>query len=124
MEAHEMYREHILDLYKHPHNFGMLKDATNAHREFNPLCGDDVTIEVIVKDGMIQDIKFHGKGCAISMAAASLVTDAVKGKPIAEVKRMSKEDLLNLLHIPVGPVRLKCALLALDTLHKSIGDAK
>ena len=74
--------------------------------------------------GKMGDIKFHGKGCAISMAAASLVTDAVKGKPIAEVKRMSKEDLLNLLHIPVGPVRLKCALLALDTLHKSIGDAK
>ncbi|MBS3142820.1 SUF system NifU family Fe-S cluster assembly protein [Candidatus Woesearchaeota archaeon] len=124
MEAHEMYREHILDLYKHPHNFGTLKAATNTHREFNPLCGDDVTMDVIVEDGKIRDIKFHGKGCAISMAAASLVTDAVKGKPIAEVKRMSKEDLLNLLHIPVGPVRLKCALLALDTLHKSIGDAK
>jgi len=118
--AHEMYKEHILDHYQHPHNFGKLEGATHAHREFNPLCGDDLTIELIIKNGKVETVKFHGRGCAISMASASLLTDHIKQMTHNEIMSLGREDVLKLLHIPVGPVRLKCALLPLETLHKTL----
>ena len=116
----EMYQEHILDAYKHPSNFGKLEGRTNEHKSYNPLCGDDITIQLIIKDGKIEDVKFEGKGCAISMASASFLTDAIKGKSVKEVKAMKKEDILEMLQIPIGPVRLKCALLPLEAVHEAI----
>ncbi len=118
--AREMYKEHILDLYKHPHNFGSLDNATHSHNENNPLCGDDITIHVALQDNTVNDVRFEGKGCAISMAAASLVTDKVKGLGVDEVLKLQKDDVLEMLMIPIGPVRLKCALLALEALHKTV----
>ncbi len=122
--AGDMYREHILDLYKNPHNFGKLKGATNSHQEYNPLCGDEVTIELTVKDGSIQDAHFIGGGCAISIASASLLTDAIKGKPAKDVLEMKAQDFLELLQVPLSSVRMKCALLSLETAQKALLDGK
>ncbi|MBS3092194.1 iron-sulfur cluster assembly scaffold protein [Candidatus Pacearchaeota archaeon] len=113
-----MYRENILDLYKYPHNFGSLNQATHSHREFNALCGDDITIKLIInnKDNKIENIKFQGSGCAISMASASLLTDEIKGKTLKEIETIDKDKILNMLQIPISSVRLRCALLCLDAL--------
>jgi len=120
-ESRMMYQEHILDLYKHPHNTGRLKGATHSHRGHNPLCGDDISIELIV-DGekRVKDVKFHGNGCALCIASASLITDAVKGKHIDTVLRLKKDDVLGMMKIPVSHVRLKCVLLPLEAVQKTI----
>lgn len=120
MTSAEMYREHILDLYKNPHNYGELKNATHKFSEFNPLCGDEITIQLIINNNKIEDIKFTGKGCAISIASASLLTDEVKGKTIEQVKNLSSENIIKMLNIPLSSVRIKCALLSLDTLKIAI----
>ncbi|RJQ15600.1 iron-sulfur cluster assembly scaffold protein [Candidatus Woesearchaeota archaeon] len=120
MDNKDMYREHIIDSYKHPHNFGNLPHPTHACREFNPFCGDDITMQLVVKEGIIEKVTFNGKGCALSVAAASMLTDKIKGMNVEDIKKMSKEDILELLKIPIGPVRLKCALLSLETLHKAL----
>lgn len=125
MEEHlseEMYREHILDLYKNPRNFGIIENPTHMHTENNPLCGDEVTIQLIIENDRIKDIKFAGKGCAISMASSSLLTDKAKGMKIDEAKNLGKEDVLKILRIPISYGRLKCALLPLDSLNKSLAD--
>jgi nitrogen fixation NifU-like protein len=122
--SRQMYQEHILELYKEPHNFGELAGATHVNRAHNPLCGDDFTLQLFVEDGKVSDVKFKGVGCAISMAAASLITDKVKGLPVAEVQALKAEDMLEMLGIPIGPVRLKCALLALQGVHAAIGEGK
>ena len=118
--ARQMYQEHILDLYQNPHNFGSLKGATHVHKENNPLCGDEIEIQVIIKNDAVEQVKFIGKGCAISMAASSMLTDLVKGKTVKEIMKLGKEDILTMMNIPIGPVRIKCALLSLETLQKTI----
>ncbi|MBI2657542.1 SUF system NifU family Fe-S cluster assembly protein [Candidatus Woesearchaeota archaeon] len=115
-----MYQENILDHYKSPHNFGKVENATVHHHEKNPLCGDELDMFLIVEDKKIVDIKVYPTGCAISVASASMLSDEIKGKGIDEVKNMTKEQLLEMLGIPISPVRLKCALLSLDTLKNSI----
>jgi len=122
--AREMYKEHILDQYRNPQNKGELAGATHTHTENNPLCGDEVTVQVIVDDGNISDIKWDGKGCAISMASASLLTEKVKGMSVEDIMQFKKDSMLELIQIPVGPVRLKCVLLCLETLQKAVMDTK
>jgi nitrogen fixation NifU-like protein len=114
----DMYREQILEHAKHPHNFGSLEDATISHEEHNPLCGDKVRLDLLIEDGVIADVRFYGRGCAISQASASLLTDELRGMPIEVAKVYSKEDLLELIGIPLSknPTRLKCALLSLKAL--------
>jgi nitrogen fixation NifU-like protein len=116
-EVDQLYRELILDHYKSPRNYGELEHA-DAHAEgMNPLCGDETAIAVkFADDGeTIQDIRFVGRGCAISMASTSMLTELVKGRRAAEVAAMSKDELLEDMP-PLTPVRLKCALLGLTTL--------
>ena len=116
-----MYREHILDQYRNPRNRGVLPSPDVSLTQNNPLCGDEVTISFTLDSkGRIKEIAFMGHGCAISQAAASLLTEAVKGKTVGQVKAMTAEDMLNLLHIPLGPVRMKCALLPLRILERGI----
>ena len=117
-----MYQENILDHYKNPRNFGNIKNATVHHHEKNPLCGDEIDIYLIIdeKTKKIADVKFYGHGCAISQASASMLSEKIKGKPIAEIEKLTKEDILEMLGIPISPVRLKCALLSLDTLKNSV----
>jgi nitrogen fixation protein NifU and related proteins len=119
-DAREMYKEHILELYKEPSNFGTLENATHRARANNPICGDDITLEVEVNNNKVENIKFKGKGCAISIAGASLLTDEVKGKNIDEVRKINSETVVELLEIPIGPVRLKCANLSLRALQEAL----
>ena len=116
-----IYQENILDHYKSPRNFGKIENPSVHHYEYNPLCGDEIEIFLIIdKNKKIADVKFQGHGCAISQASASMLTGHVKGKGIEELKNLTKENILNMLGIPISPVRLKCALLSLDTLKNGI----
>lgn len=110
----DLYQEDILEHYKHPQNYGSLPDATIVQKEHNPTCGDTLTFYLHIEDGKIADVKFEGEGCAISQAAASMLTEEILGKPAAEAQKMQKEDVLELLGIELGPTRLKCALLSLQ----------
>lgn len=108
--------DRIIELYKNPRNYGTIKNPTVYHEEGNPSCGDHIRIDVKVNNNKVSDIMFSGKGCAISMASASLLTDFVKGKSIKEAMKVSKEDVLKLIGIDISPVRIKCALLPLKVL--------
>ncbi len=111
-----LYRELILDHSKNPRNKGTLDPADYTYEDVNPLCGDEIRIDVRVADDRVTDIKFSGRGCAISQAAASMLTELALGQPVAEVKAISKEDILEELGVPIGPARMKCALLGLKVL--------
>jgi len=112
----QFYREFILDHYKNPRNFGRLEPADITHEEYNPLCGDLVGMDLQVRDGVIEDVRFHGRGCAISQASASLLTERLKGMSLDEARQISKDDVLDELGIDISPARLKCALLSLKVL--------
>lgn len=112
----DLYRENILDHYKHPRNRGTLEGPDITYEDANPLCGDRIRMDLKVKDGRIEQIRFSGQGCSISQAAASMLCEAVEGKTLEEAKRISRDEMLELLGIELGPVRLKCGLLALKTL--------
>lgn len=118
----DIYREMIIEHSKMPHNFGSLESPTISHEEHNPLCGDRVRFDLLIEDGVIRDVRFEGKGCAISQATASMLTDEIKGKSVDDAKLFSKDDLLDMIGIPLAknPVRLKCALLSLKTLKASL----
>jgi nitrogen fixation NifU-like protein len=119
----DLYRDYILEHYRRPHNFGVLETPTTTYEGANPLCGDRITLMLGIRDGVVADVAFTGRGCAISQASASLLTDEIKGKPVADVERMTSEDLLELLGIEISPARLKCALLSLDTLEHALAEA-
>lgn len=115
-----IYREHILDHYKNPRNRGSIKNPDIHHKEYNPLCGDEVEMDINFKDGKISEIRFSGYGCAISQASSSMLTEHAKGKDVGEIKKMQKEDMFDLLGIKLSPVRIKCAVLCLDTLKNAV----
>jgi nitrogen fixation protein NifU and related proteins len=122
----DMYREVILDHYKNPRGHGVIEDA-DAHAEgVNPLCGDEVSIFVqFATDGdTIEDVKFSGRGCAISQASTSMLMEMVKGRRATEIAQLPKEDLLEEVGIPLTPIRLKCALLGLGVLKIALHRAK
>ncbi|MFQ3662359.1 MAG: Fe-S cluster assembly sulfur transfer protein SufU [Chloroflexaceae bacterium] len=114
----DIYREQILEHARYPHNYGTLEHATISHEEYNPLCGDRVRIDLLIENGVIADVRFSGRGCAISQASASMLTDEIKGMAVETAKTFSKDDLLALIGIPLSknPTRLKCALLSLKAL--------
>src|SRR3989344_4394251 len=112
----DMYKEHILELYKSPSNFGTLENASHEATEYNSVCGDEVTVQLLVKEGIVKDIKFSGSGCVISMVAASLLTDKVKGMKVKDIKILKPQEVKNLLKIKLNPGRVKCALLALEAV--------
>ncbi|RMF04360.1 MAG: SUF system NifU family Fe-S cluster assembly protein [Chloroflexi bacterium] len=117
----DFYKENILDHYRDPRNAGTLADATHSHEEHNPLCGDIVRIDLHVNDdNVIDKVAFSGKGCAISQASASMLTELLEGKTLEEAKQIGKDDILDLLGIEIGPVRLKCALLSLKVLKAGV----
>ncbi len=119
----DLYRDEILEHYRQPHNFGTLESPDASYEGNNPLCGDRITMMLAVDaDGNVADVAFSGRGCAISQASASLLTDEIKGRPVAEVKEMRNQDILDLLGIEISPARLKCALLSLDTLHHALDE--
>jgi len=117
----DLYRDEILEHYRQPHNFGSL-DAPDASWEgSNPLCGDRITMMLgLDEDGIVRDVAFSGRGCAISQASASLLTDEIKGHSVEEIRALGSQDVLDLLGIEISPARLKCALLSLDTLQRAL----
>jgi nitrogen fixation NifU-like protein len=124
--ADDLYREVILDHYKNPRGHGVIEDA-DAHAEgLNPLCGDEVTIYVqFDEDGQtIDEVKFSGRGCAISQASTSMLMEMVKGRKADEIAGLPKEELLEEIGIPLTPIRLKCALLGLGVLKVALHRAK
>ena len=122
----DLYREVILDHYKNPRGHGVIEDA-DAHAEgLNPLCGDEVTIYVQFEDAgeTIDEVKFSGRGCAISQASTSMLMEMVKGRKAGEIAGLPKEALLEEIGIPLTPIRLKCALLGLGVLKVALHRAK
>lgn len=116
-----MYREHILDLYRNPANFGTLENAEISFKDANPICGDEIAIQIKLDQNKgIKDIRFNGHGCAISQAAASLLTEEVKGKDVSFALSFQRSQMLELLGIELSPVRVKCGLLALKVLKMGI----
>ncbi len=125
-EFDQLYREVILDHYKNPRGHGLLEGADAQAEGQNPLCGDEVTISVrFAADGeTIEDVGFEGRGCAISQAATSMLTELVKGRKASEVAELPKEELLDEIGIPLTPIRLKCAILGLGVLKVALNRAK
>ena len=107
----DMYREQILDHYKRPRNYGELEEPTFSHRGENPVCGDELTVDVSLSGETIERVAFRGDGCAISQAAASLLTQELPGMSLAEVKALDRDDMVDLLGVEISPMRMKCAVL-------------
>jgi len=116
----DLYRDYILDHYKRPRNFGELQPHDLQASEYNPLCGDELSVQIRVKDGRIEDLRFHGHGCAISQAAASMASEELKGMELEEVGKLGADWMLDLLGIPVSATRRKCALLNLKVVRGAV----
>jgi nitrogen fixation protein NifU and related proteins len=115
--SEDIYREIILDHYRNPRNKGRISDADVSFHDSNPLCGDEIDIHLKVEDNIVKDIKFEGRGCAISQASASMLTEMVMNKPLTSIKELNKNDILeNIGLLNLGPARIKCALLSLKVL--------
>lgn len=138
MSLDDLYREVILDHYSHPRNRGAVDPADVTREGANPLCGDEIRVSLRVRDGIVEDVRFEGKGCSISQASASMMTELVKGKPVEEAERMiatfkammhgevpadtSLGDLEALQGVRKFPVRVKCATLSWVTLEMALAD--
>ena len=119
----DLYRDEILEHYRNPHNFGTLEQPTTVKEGANPLCGDRITLMLGIDDqGNINDVAFTGRGCAISQASASMLTDDIKGKPLTQIAQLGKTDVLDNLGIEISPARMKCAMLSLETLRAAVVD--
>jgi nitrogen fixation protein NifU and related proteins len=123
-EFDQLYREVILDHYKNPRGHGVIEGADAQAEGQNPLCGDEVAIFVALDGDKIEDVRFRGRGCAISQAATSMLVEMVRGRSVDEVASMPRDELLDEVGIPLTPVRLKCALLGLGVLKVALHRAK
>jgi nitrogen fixation protein NifU and related proteins len=115
----DFYRDYILDHYRNPRNFGTLENADVQAEDLNPLCGDQIQMQLKLDDGRISDVRFSGKGCAISQAAASMLTERVKGMKLADVAKLPKDVVLENVGIGISPTRMKCAMLGLRVLRSA-----
>ena len=119
----DYYREYILDHYRNPRNYGKL-DQPDVHAEdSNPLCGDQLAMDLLVEGDCIKEVRFQGRGCAISQAAASMLSEKIEGKTVQEVVALGKDDVLEDLGIDISPARTKCAFLSLRVLHRGLAIA-
>ncbi|MFC6864061.1 Fe-S cluster assembly sulfur transfer protein SufU [Halomicroarcula sp. GCM10025817] len=110
----DMYRQQILDHYKNPRNYGELEDATFTHVGENPMCGDEITMDVVLDDEeeVIERVAFRGDGCAISQASASMLTQKLQGMTVEELAELDRDDVVDMLGVDISPMRIKCAVLA------------
>src|SRR5690348_16175497 len=118
-----LYAEEILDHYKHPHNFGQIENPDIHIEANNPLCGDRLSMDVRVKDGVVEDVRFSGRGCAISQAAASMLTDRMIGEKLDDLASTTRDDILDMLGVEVSYARMKCATLSLGLLRQALAEA-
>jgi len=107
-----MYRQQILDHYRNPRNYGEIEDATYSHVGENPMCGDEIAMDVVLEDDVIQRVAFRGDGCAISQAAASMLSERLPGTSLEELAEMDRDDVIDMLGVDISPMRVKCAVLA------------
>src|SRR5689334_9111831 len=119
----DYYREYILDHYRNPRNYGKLESPDVHAEDSNPLCGDQLGMDLKVEGDRIAEVRFQGRGCAISQAAASMLSEMIEGKTVDEVVRLGKEDVLDALGIDISPARTKCAFLSLRVLHRGLAMA-
>src|SRR5436305_1308295 len=120
----DLYRDYILEHYKHPRNFGELEPHDLEAHEHNPLCGDEMGVHIRVRDGRIEELRFHGHGCAISQAAASIASEELIGMELERVEDLNADWVIDLLGIPISATRRKCALLGLKAVRGAVtGDA-
>ena len=120
----DLYREIVLDHYKHPRNFGSLSKKTVTVEDGNVTCGDAISMDILIEDGRVKDIAFRGTGCAISIASASMLTEEMKGKSAHEVLSIPSDHVYTYFGTTLTPSRTKCAVLSLEVLQKSILKAK
>ena len=120
--AYDIYQEEILEHYKKPHNKGTIEHPDMFGHGNNPVCGDDISVYAKVSDGHIIDVKFDGRGCAISQASVSMLTDRLKGMKLEEARKLDSDDIKEMLHIPLSAVRIKCATLGLKVFQEAAGD--
>ena len=114
------YREEILEHYKYPRNKGVLANPDITYKDTNPLCGDECQIDLKLDHNCVKEVRFNAKGCAISQAATSMLTEMIENKTIEEIKKIGKKEIMDALGLELGPVRLKCALLCLKVLKSGI----
>ena len=113
----EIYKEIILDNYRNPRNFGDLEDPDIEHKDYNPLCGDELRFQIkLDEDQRVSEVRFTGQGCAISQASASMLTERIQDMTLDEIRALEKKDILDMLGINVSPTRLTCALLPLKVV--------
>jgi nitrogen fixation NifU-like protein len=115
-----LYSEVLLDHFRHPRNYGSLDAPDVSHENFNPLCGDRIRIELKIDHAIIQHVRFKGDGCAISTAAASLLTELINGKDVGDVSNISDDEIIAALQSDIKPARRQCALLALEALRAGL----
>jgi len=116
----DIYQKHIVELWRNPKNFGVLKSPTHEITEHNSICGDEITVQILVKDEKITNAKFSGSGCVLSIVAASLLTNKLKGMKVKDAKNLGKDDIKKLLKIKIHSSRMKCALLPLEATKKAL----
>ena len=117
------YREYILDHYRNPRNYGKLEESNVHAEDSNPLCGDQLSMDLLVEGDRVSEVRFQGRGCAISQATASMLSEMIEGKPVSDVVALGKDDVLDALGIPISPARTKCAFLSLRVLHRGLAIA-
>ena len=118
----EMYQQNILDHYKHPRNFGTIEDTQHIAHVANPLCGDELDFFLqFDKVGNLTNVKFTGRGCTISIASASMLSEKLNGMSTSQIEQLTNDSVLNLLGVPVNPARMKCATLSLEAVQQAIG---
>ncbi len=116
----ELYQEELMDIYKDPAHKGILEDATHHSHGTNPMCGDEITLQLKINEGKITDVKFDGDACAVSVIASELLSDHIVGKTVQEAQAITKDDLLMMIGINLTTSRVKCATLALNALHGAL----
>jgi nitrogen fixation NifU-like protein len=120
----DLYRDEILEHYRNPHNFGTLDEPTLVKEGSNPLCGDRITLMLAISnDGTVEDVTFTGRGCAISQASASMLTDRMVGEKLTDLASTTREDIMEMLGVEVSYARIKCATLSLGLLRQALAEA-
>ena len=115
-----LYREELMEIYKHPSNQGVLPNPSVTVHKSNPLCGDEINLQVVIENSKIKDVKYNGSACMISIVSSSLLSDFIKGKTLEEVQNITKDDVLNIVGLNLTTSRIKCATLVLEALQEAI----